>query len=134
MNLSGGAVAAVLAKRRIGAGEMIVVHDDLDLPAGSVRLKRGGGTGGHNGLRSLREVLGTGDFCRVRIGIGRPPEGIDAADFVLARVPPDLREPFDGAVADAAAAVRAIVKEGFDKAATRWNARRSAPPADRGEE
>ena len=83
MNLSGDAVARLYRKHADGPEDLVVLHDDLDLPVGAVRLKRGGGTGGHNGLRSLKERLGTADFLRIRVGIGRPPAGIDPADYVL---------------------------------------------------
>jgi len=83
MNLSGGPVAAVRAFFKVPAEGLIVVHDELDLPFGAMRLKLGGGDNGHNGLRSLRSALGTGDFARVRFGIGRPPGRQDPADFVL---------------------------------------------------
>ncbi len=123
MNLSGRAVAP-LYDRFAGAPEdLLVLHDDLDLALGVVRLKRGGGTGGHNGLRSLTEELGTREFLRVRIGIGRPPEGVDPADFVLRQVPEELRDRFHGGVSFAAEAVADILREGFDTAMTRWNAR-----------
>ena len=123
MNLSGKAVAP-LYERFAGAPEdLLVLHDDLDLALGVVRLKRGGGTGGHNGLRSLTEELGTREFLRVRIGIGRPPEGVDPADFVLRPVPGELRDRFREGVSSAAEAVGDIFREGFDKAMTRWNAR-----------
>lgn len=125
MNRSGLAVAPVYRKHAGSPERLVVLHDDLDLPLGTVRLKRGGGTGGHNGLRSVAEELGTPDFLRVRIGIGRPPEGIDPADYVLSRVPPDARERFDRAVAAAAEAVGEIAAAGFDKAMTRRNAVRA---------
>jgi len=125
MNLSGTAVAPVYGKYAESPGDLIVVHDDLDIPLGQVRLKRGGGTGGHNGLRSLRAELGTPEFLRVRIGIGRPPEGVDPADFVLSPVPEESRDLFQGGVASAGDAVRDILRDGFDKAMTRWNARRA---------
>lgn len=124
MNLSGPAVAPIYRKYAGGPENLVVVHDDLDLPLGTVRLKRGGGTGGHKGLRSLEEEIGTPGFFRVRIGIGRPPAGIDPADYVLTRVPEESRERFDEGIAAAAEAVGDIVKEGFDRAMTRWNARR----------
>lgn len=133
MNRSGEAVAPLLRRAGRPPGDLIVVHDDLDLPPGRVRLKRGGGTGGHNGLRSLLAALGTADFVRVRVGIGRPPEGVDAADYVLSRVPPDIAPAFEGGVAGAASAVRDLLRYGFEKAATRWNARRPPPPARGGE-
>lgn len=128
MNLSGQAVARLCRAGKTTPAELIVVHDDLDLPLGKVRLKRGGGTGGHNGLRSLETELGTRDFLRVRVGIGRPPEGVDPADFVLSRVPEESRGLFSEGIRAAAEAVRDILREGFDKASTRWNARRAAPP------
>ena len=130
MNASGVAVAPVYRDFAESAEALIVLHDDLDLPPGQVRLKRGGGTGGHNGLRSLQVELGTAGFLRVRIGIGRPPQGIDAADYVLSAPPPEIREPFLGGVDAAAEAVRDILRDGFDKAMTRWNARRAALPPE----
>ncbi len=125
MNLSGTAVGPVYRRYAGSPDGLIVVHDDLDIPLGAVRLKRGGGTGGHNGLRSLQQELGTRDFLRVRVGIGRPPEGVDPADFVLAPVPGESRESFLRGVESAADAVREILRDGFDKAMTRCNARRS---------
>jgi len=127
MNLSGLAVAPLYRRYAEGPENLVVVHDDLDLPLGTVRLKQGGGTGGHKGLRSLEEELGTPGFLRVRIGIGRPPDGIDPADYVLTRVPEESRERFDEGIAAAAEAVCDMVKEGFDRAMTRWNARRPEP-------
>lgn len=128
MNASGLAVAPVYRRRAGSPEDLVVLHDDLDLPLGTVRLKRGGGTGGHNGLRSLLEELGTPDFPRVRIGIGRPPEGTDPADYVLSRVPPDAWERFERGIAAAAQAVGDIARAGFDRAMTRWNAVRAELP------
>jgi len=102
MNLSGDAVAPLYRKHADGPEDLVVLHDDLDLPVGAVRLKRGGGTGGHNGLRSLKERLGTADFLRIRLGIGRPPAGVDPADYVLTPPAPEFRGAFDAAVAAAA--------------------------------
>jgi PTH1 family peptidyl-tRNA hydrolase len=131
MNLSGDAVAPLYRKHAGGPGDLVVIHDDLDLPAGAVRLKRGGGTGGHNGLRSLKERLGTADFLRVRVGIGRPPAGVDPVDYVLAPPAPDLRGLFEEAVAAAGEAVADIARLGFDKAMTRWNAKAREMVKDR---
>jgi len=127
MNESGLAVAPVYGRFADSPEDLVVLHDDLDLDLGVVRLKRGGGTGGHNGLRSLAVELGTRDFLRVRIGIGRPPAGVDPADFVLRKVPDEVRDRFEGGVSSAAEAVADILREGFDKAMTRWNARREQP-------
>lgn len=134
MNRSGAAVAAAYREYAESPDDLIVLHDDLDLPPGQVKLKRGGGTGGHNGLRSLQEELGTLGFLRVRIGIGRPPEGVDPADFVLSPPSPEIRDLFLDGVASAGAAVCDILRDGFDKAMTRWNARRlkTPPPAAEG--
>jgi PTH1 family peptidyl-tRNA hydrolase len=112
MNNSGSA----LAGHRVA--DLIVVHDDLDLPPGDVRVKVGGGAGGHNGLRSLIGRLGP-DFVRVRIGIGRPPVGMTVTDYVLSRMDAAVRE----AVPRAADAVEAVVEEGPDAAMNRFNAR-----------
>jgi len=131
MNRSGEAVAPLARARGCSPEELVVVHDDLDLPAGGVRLKRGGGTGGHNGLRSLVETLGSAEFLRVRVGIGRPPPGADPADYVLSPPPPEVGDAFEAGVADAAAAVGDLLREGFERAATRWNARRR-PASSRG--
>jgi len=135
MNLSGDAVAPLYRKHTGGPEDLVVLHDDLDLPVGAVRLKRGGGTGGHNGLRSLKERLGTADFLRIRVGIGRPPAGVDPADFVLTPPAPEFRGAFDAAVAAAGEAFADIARLGFDKAMTRWNAKQredgklcTAPP------
>lgn len=127
MNRSGLAVAPLYRQYAEGPENLVVAHDDLDLPLGTVRLKRGGGTGGHKGLHSLGEELGTLGFLRARIGIGRPPVGIDPADYVLTRVPEESRERFDEAIAAAAKTVGDIVEEGFDRAMTRWNASRPEP-------
>ena len=123
MNLSGRAVAPLYDRFAGTPEDLLVLHDDLDLALGVVRLKRGGGTGGHKGLRSLTEELGTREFLRVRIGIGRPPEGVDPTDFVLRPVPGELRDRFHGGVSFAAEVVADILREGFDTAMTRVNAR-----------
>ncbi|MBF0624874.1 MAG: aminoacyl-tRNA hydrolase [Magnetococcales bacterium] len=92
MNLSGGPVADAVRFHKLEPDQVIVFHDDLDLALGRVRIKRGGGNGGHNGLRSIQQTLGTGEFVRVRLGVGRPPERMEAADFVLSRFSPPERE------------------------------------------
>jgi peptidyl-tRNA hydrolase, PTH1 family len=120
MNESGSAVRG-LAKR-FGIEEpasILVVHDELDLPPGTVRIKVGGGLAGHNGLRSLRSHLHTTDFLRVRIGVGKPPSAAQGADHVLRRPPRAIRELLDVAVPTAAEAVERIAADGVD-AATQW--------------
>ena len=116
MNDSGRAVAAVLRDAYRTVSELIVLHDELDLPLGSVRVKTGGGHGGHNGLRSIIEYLGSPDFIRVRIGIGRPALNMDAADYVLSPFLAEERPAASEAVAKAAEAVRVIVVEGPKRA------------------
>jgi PTH1 family peptidyl-tRNA hydrolase len=100
------------------AGDLIVVHDDLDLEAGTVRVKVGGGAGGHNGLRSIIQNLGP-EFVRVRIGIGRPPVGMTVTDYVLSRMDAVVRD----AVPRAADAVEAVLQEGPEAAMNRFNVR-----------
>ena len=83
MNESGGPVAGLMSFYKVPAEKLVVIHDELDIPFADVRLKLGGGEGGHNGLRSITKSVGTRDFLRVRVGIGRPPGRMDAADYVL---------------------------------------------------
>ncbi len=83
MNKSGDAVACLCSRRKAGRQGVIIIHDDLDLEPGRIKIKDGGGHGGHNGLRSIIERFGSGDFVRIRIGIGRPEGGLDPADYVL---------------------------------------------------
>ncbi|MCT1516543.1 aminoacyl-tRNA hydrolase [Dietzia cercidiphylli] len=114
MNLSGGPVAAVAKYFSVAPTEVIVVHDEIDIDFGQVRLKRGGGEGGHNGLRSVTSALGTRDYIRVRAGVGRPPGRMAVADYVLKRFSkleqPDV--PF--LVQDAADAVELLLKHGLE--------------------
>lgn len=122
MNLSGQPGVSLRGFYKLTNAEVVVVHDDVDLPFGDVRVKKGGGHGGHNGLRDLIAKLGA-DFVRVRVGVGRPPEGWDTADFVLANFTAaeeaKLDEIFDGA----ADAVEGIAELGVDAAMQRANAR-----------
>ncbi|MDX1764177.1 MAG: aminoacyl-tRNA hydrolase, partial [bacterium] len=87
MNRSGESVVRLLKRYESPPRDLVVVHDDLDLDEGRVKLKRGGGHGGHNGLRSIVACCGTGEFIRVRVGIGRPPKEMEAADYVLSDFP-----------------------------------------------
>ena len=123
MNESGGPVAGLLSFYRIPPERLIVIHDELDVPFGVVRLKQGGGEGGHNGLRSITRSADSKNYIRVRLGIGRPPGRMDPADFVLKDVPAGDREELHLMIGDAAEAVAAIVKDGFAPAQTRFNTR-----------
>ncbi|MBF0155606.1 MAG: aminoacyl-tRNA hydrolase [Magnetococcales bacterium] len=91
MNLSGEAVGEAVRFHKVEVGRVVVFHDDLDLELGRLKMKIGGGHGGHNGLRSIQQVLGTAEFVRVRLGIGRPPVGVDPARFVLQPFEPHER-------------------------------------------
>ena len=113
MNLSGGPVAALLRYYSIPADHLIVVHDELDLPFDTLKLKTGGGPGGHNGIRDIIAAAGTPDFIRVRVGIGRPPGRQPAADFVLANFSAAERTVLPILVADAADAVQLIASDGL---------------------
>ena len=114
MNNSGRALGALVKATGIDpAQRLIVIHDELDLPAGVLRIKRGGGHGGHNGLRSIIETLGTQDFIRVRAGIGRPPGRMDGADYVLQATGPAQLEELRAEAQVAADATRAVVAEGL---------------------
>nr|WP_084796228.1 aminoacyl-tRNA hydrolase [Pseudonocardia asaccharolytica] len=122
MNLSGGPVAGLLKYFSVPAEELVVVHDDLDLGFGVVRLKRGGGEGGHNGLRSISGSIGTRDYLRVRFGIGRPSGRQDPADFVLKRFSATERKELELAVDLAADAVEALLADGLEPAQNRFHA------------
>jgi len=126
MNVSGQAVKDLLHRRRRRPGDLLVIHDDLDLALGQLRLRPGDGPGGHNGVRSIIEEIGTGVFPRVRIGIGRPPAGLDPAEFVLAPFGPDERQIADEAVLRAAQAVLTVATDGLETAMNRYN--RKTPP------
>lgn len=125
MNLSGESVAPLV--RRFGIDEpsnLVIVHDELDLPTGTVRMKIGGGLAGHNGLRSIKAHLHDDGFVRVRLGVGRPPSKEHGADHVLRRVGKADREVLDVAIAEAADAVELIAADGPDVAMNRVNSRR----------
>ncbi|OAT85099.1 aminoacyl-tRNA hydrolase [Desulfotomaculum copahuensis] len=125
MNASGVAVAGLLRWYRLEPAALLVISDDLDLPAGRLRLRRAGGHGGHNGLRSIIEQTGSRDFARLRIGIGRPADGrMDARDWVLGKFSPAGRELIEPVLDDAAGAVLTIAGEGLDAAMNRYNSLR----------
>jgi PTH1 family peptidyl-tRNA hydrolase len=121
MNESGPSYASLAAKRHVEPAQVIAVHDELDIPAGTIRLKLGGGMSGHNGLRSLQQALGTAEFHRVRVGIGRPPGRQDPADFALSVIPARLAAEIAIVADHAADAVRALVADGLAAAQDRFN-------------
>lgn len=121
MNEAGGPVQAAVNFYKVPRERLVVVHDDLDLPSAALRVKRGGGSGGHNGLKDLTQRLGGADYARVRIGIGRPPGRQEPADHVLRRPSAAEREQLDVTVELAADAVLALVTEGVEAAQNRFN-------------
>ncbi|MBX3098462.1 MAG: aminoacyl-tRNA hydrolase [Salinibacterium sp.] len=124
MNLSGGPVSALLRFYKISPDHLIVLHDELDLPFDTVRLKFGGGHGGHNGIRDIAAAIGTPDFTRVRIGIGRPPGRQPAADFVLRDFGSDERAALPNLLVDAADATELIAAEGLTAAQLKFHSPR----------
>ena len=125
MNESGRAVGALVLRFRIESPEqIIVIHDELDLPPGEMKVKVGGGLAGHNGLRSITQHLRTQDYLRIRIGVGKPDSAHVGKVHVLAKIPKRQREVLDVAVVEAADAVEMIIADGVDAAMQRYNSRR----------
>ena len=121
MNTSGGPVAQLCSAYGVSADELLVIHDELDIPAGDVRVKLGGGAGGHNGIKSIMDKLGSPDFTRVRLGIGRPPGRMDPADFVLRQLKGSDADDFAIAAQLAADAVEACISDGVIVARDKFN-------------
>jgi PTH1 family peptidyl-tRNA hydrolase len=121
MNESGWAVTRLLSYYKLEPAQMIAIHDELDIEPGQLRVKFGGGDNGHNGLRSIRKSLGTGDFFRVRIGVGRPPGRQDPADYLLSNFPASAREAVEVEISRAADAVESLVRIGLDKTQSAFN-------------
>lgn len=121
MNVSGGAVTGTARFFKIAPTDLVVVHDDLDLDFGVLKLKRGGGEGGHNGLRSISTSLDTRDYLRVRVGIGRPPGRMDPADYVLRDFSAAERRELDFLVDRAADAVEELLATGLTAAQNRFH-------------
>jgi PTH1 family peptidyl-tRNA hydrolase len=128
MNDSGVAVAGISGYYRLGASQIVVVHDELDLPFGTIRLKRGGGDNGHNGLRSVTAHLGTREYYRVRIGIGRPPGRMDPAVYVLRDFSAAERKELPFVLDRAADAVEALLADGLAAAQNRFHGESPARP------
>ena len=122
MNETGGPVSGLLSYYKVSPGQMIVIHDELDIGPGQLRVKFGGGDNGHNGLKSIRKSLGgVGDYYRIRVGVGRPPGRQDPADFLLSDFPAAERENVAVEVARAADAVESLVAGGLEHTQSTYN-------------
>ncbi|WP_028574993.1 aminoacyl-tRNA hydrolase [Desulfonatronovibrio hydrogenovorans] len=118
MNRSGTAVSRIYSRTMLEIDRLLIVHDEVDLPLGSLRFKQGGGLAGHNGLRSIASHLGTRDFARLRFGVGRPEDGADLADYVLSKFSPAELELKDSTVEKAVHGLRIFCSHGLEKAGT----------------
>lgn len=121
MNEVGGPVKALATFYKVAPAQVVAIHDELDIPFDTMRVKLGGGDNGHNGLKSMRSSFGTGDFHRVRVGIGRPPGRQEVADFVLSDYSSAERKVLPFVVDTAADAVETLVAEGLEKTQQRFN-------------
>lgn len=122
VNLSGKAVRAAMKKRNAPPERVIVISDDINLDPGRIRIRTKGGAGGHNGLKSVIDTLGTRDFARIRIGVGMPPTPDDQVNYVLGKMPPKERELVRDAANRAADAVDLAIREGLEASMNRFNA------------
>jgi PTH1 family peptidyl-tRNA hydrolase len=120
MNLSGGPIKGLLSRYGLTVDDLLVIHDELDLPAGTIRLKQGGGHAGHNGLRSLHQSIGP-DYDRLRIGIGRPPGRMPPHAYVLQRLRGQELEDFEACCVRAVAVVRTVIEEGVTRTMNETN-------------
>lgn len=121
MNDSGGPVKAIMDFYGVGPERMVVVHDELDIGFGSIRAKLGGGDNGHNGLKSIRKSIGTGDFFRVRVGIGRPTGRQDAAEYVLKGFGTTERKELPEVIQRAADAATSLINSGLETTQNMFN-------------
>jgi PTH1 family peptidyl-tRNA hydrolase len=121
MNETGGPVSTLAKFYKVPVEQIVAVHDELDIPFDTLRIKRGGGDNGHNGLRSMRRSLGSGEFYRVRVGIGRPPGRQDPADFVLSDYSSAERKVLPFQIDRAADAVESLLTDGLEKTQGRFN-------------
>ena len=125
MNESGGPVKSLMTFYRVRNDHLVVVHDELDLPFGGIRVKLGGGDNGHNGLRSIRAAIGTGDYNRVRVGIGRPMDRVSTTDHVLGQFSPGERSSVSLLAAHSADAVASLLSSGLEATQQSFNNARS---------
>jgi PTH1 family peptidyl-tRNA hydrolase len=121
MNESGGPVASLLGFYKVPPARLVVVYDELDIPYGALRVKYGGGDNGHNGLKSIRRSLGTGDYYRVRFGVGRPHGRQDPADFLLSRFSAAERRDLDGHLERCGDAVESLLDSGLEATQNVYN-------------
>ena len=130
MNLSGEAVARAAGRLQLQPSEILIVSDDMDLPLGRLRLRRGGSDGGHNGLKSVISELGSADFRRLRLGIGRPEHRGEVVDHVLSAFSPEEQERFDAELDSAVKAVKLVLSVPFNLAMNEVNRREADPAQD----
>lgn len=123
MNLSGASVASACKSLGVPPGDLIVVHDDIEIPFGTLRLRTGGGHGGHNGIRSIRETLGSAEFIRVKVGVGRPPTGGDVSSWVLSGFGAEERKRLETVSANSVMAVEVLLLRGVQQAMNEFNNR-----------
>lgn len=121
MNRSGEPIKELLARFRARAEDLVVVYDDLDLPFGRIRIRAQGSAGGHRGMLSVMEALGGAAFCRVRVGIGRPPKGADPVDYVLEPFNAQETSVLADVIARAGDAVMSLLRDGSQRAMERFN-------------
>ena len=121
MNATGAALAKATGYYKIEPDRLIVIHDELDLDLGRIRVKHGGGDNGHNGLKSIRKSLNTGDYYRIRVGVGRPPGRQDPADFLLSNFPAGERDEVEVEISRAADAVESLINNGLDRTQSTFN-------------
>ncbi|MGM0602660.1 MAG: aminoacyl-tRNA hydrolase [Bacillota bacterium] len=121
MNRSGQPIMKLMKYFNIKSEDLLVVHDDLDLELGKIRFKKNGGTGGHNGIKSIIQRIGTDEFNRLKVGIGRPPEKIPVPDYVLSKFTSEDKEFLDEVIARSVLAVECVVKEDIDIAMNKYN-------------
>jgi PTH1 family peptidyl-tRNA hydrolase len=126
MNETGGPVSALRDYYKVDPNHLVVVHDELDIPFSTLRLKLGGGDNGHNGLKSVRRSLGTGDFLRLRVGIGRPPGRMEPSAFVLKPFAAAERKELDWLIDRSADAIESLVADGLEAAQNTYHADRTA--------
>lgn len=123
MNQNGPVVQGLVTELGLTPHDLIVIHDDIDLPVGRLRIKRLGGSGGHNGIRSIQMALASQEFCRLKIGVGRPAPGEETADYVLSPFRKDECEIVEQALDHAVTALESCLSEGLEKAMNRFNVR-----------